>query len=214
LLLLLGALGFATWSILKSSPDPGDNLLDIAGTKKISSARAIDRPGSEPAATESLAESAIPQTNTPDQEASALPHPADIPASAPAVTEHAIGTTIVPVEPAHDKSPASTAPPAHPLAKIEHPAPASHTPAAGITPEAEIAALKKEKAKLERELNALKNAQRRAATAGRPQGRQAPALGGSVTVPSNDPKATADTLKSAIEAMNAGTGDHQKKPAK
>lgn len=40
------------------------------------------------------------------------------------------------------------------------------------------------------------------------------AVGGEVTIGNENPKATAMTLKEAIEAMNAASGDYRKKPAK
>lgn len=80
----------------------------------------------------------------------------------------------------------------------------------GVTqnsPEA-MEALKKRNEELEAQLNALQRQQSGAAQRG-----ATPAVGaGQVTLGSKDAKETAMTLKAAIEAMNASTGDFSKKP--
>lgn len=84
----------------------------------------------------------------------------------------------------------------------------------------EAEALRKENAELQARIEALKNAQPQqrpyAPPAWQTGVKSAPSssVGGETTVDSKDPKAAAMTLKEAIEAMNAGADDYQKKPAK
>lgn len=148
------------------------------------------------------------------------PLPIDLPSSEPAATEPLIDTAASAVEaidePAASAVPvettelaASSAAAAIPADEVEHPAPVSDD-----TPEAEIARLRKEKAELQKKLNALRNEQRQTNAANRLDRGKAPTIGGSVTVQSDDPKGTVETLKSAIDAMNAGTGDYPKKNEK
>ncbi|HEX5364813.1 MAG TPA: hypothetical protein VFW59_11135 [Gallionella sp.] len=240
LLLLLAAFGFATWKIFMSSPDHDtDPLKSAAEQHPIAPSRPIVIPASAPSSlSASAAASAAPETATlsapAETQVSAdaqlealrqkkaelqgmlddrkLEHP-----PAPAETEHAgkasgagdrVAASAEPKVTAHEKSAASSVSQTRPLATAEPPAPSAQTP------EAEIAKLRREKAELQRKLNEMRNEQRRTAATSRLHSGQAPVLGGSVTVPSNDPKATVDTLKTAIDAMNAGTGDYQKKPAK
>lgn len=76
----------------------------------------------------------------------------------------------------------------------------------------EMEALKKRNEELEAQLNALQQ-QRQQSSYGSDQRGAAAALGGGqVMLGSKDAKETAMTLKAAIEAMNASTGDYSKKP--
>lgn len=83
--------------------------------------------------------------------------------------------------------------------------------------QAEIEALEKEKAGLQAQVEALKRqlAQQRPAPPPN-SARNAPpsSASGEVTVGGDDPKSSAMSLKEAIEAMNADSGDYSKKPAK
>lgn len=83
----------------------------------------------------------------------------------------------------------------------------------------EIEALKKENAALQARIEALKKEPPRPDAAPAWQsggGKNIPptALSGEMAVGNSDPKAAAMTLKEAIEAMNAASGDYRKKPAK
>ncbi|HEU0283103.1 MAG TPA: hypothetical protein VFQ99_04920 [Gallionella sp.] len=83
----------------------------------------------------------------------------------------------------------------------------------------EIEALKRENAELQARIEALKNGppvQRPyVPPAWQARGNSpSSSVGGEMTVDSKDPKATAMSLKEAIEAMNASSGDYNKKPAK
>lgn len=199
LLTLLGIIGFAAWKFMSPAHHAADSA-QHADVQKTST-RPIDRPASEPVAT--LTESNAPQEKVEDP----LSHAPDLAASAPIAIAPAIqSTSATHATSTHDKHPAPAE--THLPAATEQLAPAS------LTPEAEIAKLRKEKAELQKKLNDLRNEKRKAAATNSLHSGKTPALGGSVTVPSNDPKATVDTLKSAIDAMNAGTGDFQKKPAK
>ena len=83
--------------------------------------------------------------------------------------------------------------------------------------QAEIEALEKEKAGLQAQVEALKRqlAQQRPALPPNSARKEPPSsASGDVTVGGDDPESTAMTLKEAIEAMNAGSGDYNKKPAK
>lgn len=235
LLLLLGAFGIAAWKIFLSSPDQDtDPFKTAAEPHAITPSLPIAMPASTPSETPVLTvASAVPET-------ASMPASAEPPASAdaqlealnrrkaefqaqldnqnpdhpPAHTDKTAGeddkvsASAVPKATAHTKPTASSALPPHSLTTVEPSAPSANTP------ETEIAKLRREKAELQRKLNELRNEKRQAAAASRLHGGPAPALGGAMTVPSNDPKATADTLKTAIDTMNAGTGDYQKKPEK
>lgn len=80
----------------------------------------------------------------------------------------------------------------------------------------ELEALRKKNEELEAQLNALKQEGQQPALSSPVQRGVSPARsgggGGEVMLGSQDPKATAMTLKAAIEAMNAGTGGYTKKP--
>lgn len=80
----------------------------------------------------------------------------------------------------------------------------------------EIEALKKENAELQARIEALKKGQQPYATPARQAGENIPSssASGEMTVGNKDPKATAMSLKEAIEAMNASSGDYRKKPVK
>lgn len=85
----------------------------------------------------------------------------------------------------------------------------------------ELKTLKKKNAELEAELNALKQQESRqlpSATLPVPAVPAQSAVGsgasGTLVIDSAHPKETAMSLKAAIEAMNAGTGDYAKAPAK
>ena len=87
------------------------------------------------------------------------------------------------------------------------------------TEPAEIEALKKRNAELQAQIEALKKKppqQQSYIPSARHSGGNgsSSAAGGELTVGSEDPQSTAMTLKEAIEAMNASSGDRGKKPAK
>ena len=87
---------------------------------------------------------------------------------------------------------------------------------AGGTPQAEIEALRKENAELQAQIETLRKVQAQARTYVPPAQPSSPSssVSGETTVGSSDPTAAAMSLKEAIEAMNASTGDFRKKPAK
>lgn len=98
-------------------------------------------------------------------------------------------------------------------ARPREPAPAPEKPPS------EIEALKKENAELHARIEALKKElpqQQSSVPSARYTGGDAPSssASGEMMIGNKDPKATAMTLKEAIEAMNASSGDHAKKPAK
>lgn len=101
------------------------------------------------------------------------------------------------------------------------PAPAPGQPQTS-TPEkplSEIEALKKENTELHARIEALKKElpqQQSSVPSARHAGEDAPSssASGEMMIGNKDPKATAMTLKEAIEAMNASSGDHAQKPAK
>lgn len=82
--------------------------------------------------------------------------------------------------------------------------------------QAEIEVLEKEKAGLQAQVEALKRqlAQRPAPPPKSARNAPPSSARSEVTVGGDDPKSTAMTLKEAIEAMNAGSGDYNKKPVK
>lgn len=86
---------------------------------------------------------------------------------------------------------------------------------------ADVEALRKENAELQARIEALKRAPslrppRTYPSSATQSGASAPSssVGGEMTIDSKDPKAAAMSLKEAIEAMNAGSGDTGKKPAR
>lgn len=86
-------------------------------------------------------------------------------------------------------------------------------------PPSEIEALKKENAELHTKIEALKRElpqQHSSVPVARHAGGNIPSssASGEMMIGNKDPKDTAMTLKEAIEAMNASSGDHAKKPAK
>lgn len=83
----------------------------------------------------------------------------------------------------------------------------------------EIEALRKENAELQAKIEEFKKGQAQQQPAAAPAwqtGTRTPlsSVGGEMAVGSSDPKAAAMTLKEAIDAMNASSGDYRKKPAK
>lgn len=91
--------------------------------------------------------------------------------------------------------------------------------AAPQSPPNEIEVLRKENAELQAKIEELKKGQAQQRPAAAPAlqtGTSTPSssVGGEMTVGSQDPKAAAMTLKEAIDAMNASSGDYRKKPAK
>lgn len=83
----------------------------------------------------------------------------------------------------------------------------------------EIESLRKENAELQAKIEELKKGQAHQRPPAAPAwqtGASTPSssVGGEMTVGSQDPKAAAMTLKEAIDAMNANSGDYRKKPAK
>ncbi|WP_435628007.1 hypothetical protein [Candidatus Ferrigenium straubiae] len=96
---------------------------------------------------------------------------------------------------------------------------AAQPAAAPQPPPNEIEALRKENAELQAKIEELKKGQaqqRPTAAPARQTGASTPlsSVGGEMAVGSSDPKAAAMTLKEAIDAMNASSGDYRKKPAK
>lgn len=86
-----------------------------------------------------------------------------------------------------------------------------------VIPLAEIEALKKKNDELQAQIKALKKEQLQPEAAEVPQasGNTSPTSeNGTLTIDNKDPKATAMSLKEAIDAMNAGSGEFNKKPAK
>lgn len=86
-------------------------------------------------------------------------------------------------------------------------------------PLSEIEALKKENTELHARIEALKKElpqQQSSVPSARHAGGDASSssASGEMMIGNKDPKATAMTLKEAIEAMNASSGDHAQKPAK
>lgn len=83
----------------------------------------------------------------------------------------------------------------------------------------EAEALKRQNAELQARIEALKRGAQQRQVYAPPTGQaggnaSSSSVGGEMTVGSKDPKATAMSLKEAIDAMNAGSGDYDKKPAK
>lgn len=86
-------------------------------------------------------------------------------------------------------------------------------------PQSEIEALKKQNAELHARIETLKRElpqQQSSVPVARHAGGNIPSssASGEMMIGNKDPKDTAMTLKEAIEAMNASSGDHAKKPAK
>lgn len=205
-LFLIGAIGFTAWKFLSAPLDEAESPQHPE--EQLAITRPVNAPASEPAATEALSDAA-------SQHEDSMLHPDGLPSSAPAITEHAkedafadeiVAASAAPMTSTHEAA-ASAVAQTHPRATVKPPPPSQ-------TPETEIAKLRREKAELQQKLIELRNEKRHATAASRVQSGQTPVAGGSMTVPSSDPKATAGTLKTAIEAMNAGRGDYQKKPAK
>ena len=97
------------------------------------------------------------------------------------------------------------------------PAPGESQTSTPEKPQTEIEALKKENAELHARIEALKKElpqQQSSVPPARHAGGNAPSssASGEMMVGNKDPQATAVTLKEAIEAMNASTGDHAKNP--
>lgn len=87
------------------------------------------------------------------------------------------------------------------------------------TPEGEIEALKKKNEELQAQIEALKKEQPKEqpsihASGAAGENTDSPASTGEMTISNKDPKAAAQALKEAIEAMNAGAGGSARKPAK
>ncbi len=203
LLSLMIGIGYASWKMLKSSPAPTSDPLELVDELHIPS-QPIDRPASEPLAMPTPLEMAASSVEVNAESAVPLTHVEH--ADAPSPISAPIETPTTNLE--HHDFPASSVT-AAPLASAEHPA--SHIP---TTDTAEIAALRKKNAELQSELRKLKGEQRRRTSTFKLHQGQPAAIGGSVTVENADPKATADTLKSAIDAMNNVSGDYQNKPVK
>lgn len=89
--------------------------------------------------------------------------------------------------------------------------------ASAVVPITEVEALKKKNDELKAQIEALKKEQPQPEAAEAPQasGNTSPSSeNGTLTVDNKNPKATAMSLKEAIEAMNAGSGDFGKKDTK
>lgn len=133
-----------------------------------------------------------------------------------------IGFALWPAAPPHQEQPdtghdVATTRPSQPAPP--EPAPGEPQPAAPEKPQSEIEALKKENAELHARIEALKKVlpqQQSSVPAARHAGGNAPSssAGGEMMIGNKGPKDTAMTLKEAIEAMNASSGDYAKKPAK
>ncbi len=94
----------------------------------------------------------------------------------------------------------------------------SHGSQPAGTPQAEIEALRKKNDELEAQIEALKKeqpqSQASASQENAAEGSAASPTGtGEMTISNKDPKAAAQALKEAIEAMNAGSGNAPRKPA-
>ena len=131
-----------------------------------------------------------------------------------------IGFALWPAAPPHQGQPDTGRDAAHLSESAPpYPAPGEPQPAMPEKPLSEIEALKKENAELHARIEALKKElpqQQSSVPAARHAGGNAPSssAGGEMMIGNKDPKDTAMTLKEAIEAMNASSGDHAKKPAK
>lgn len=133
---------------------------------------------------------------------------------------------IWPVAPPHQEQPDTMPDVATITSRPSEPKPAPPEPVLGepqtSTPEksqTEIESLKKENAELHARIEALKKElpqQQSYVPSARHAGRNVPAssVDGEMMIGNKDPKSTAMTLKEAIEAMNASSGDHAKKSAK
>jgi len=126
-----------------------------------------------------------------------------------------IGFALWPAAPPHQEQPDT----GHDAARPSEPAPVEPQPAAPDKPQSEIEALKKENAELHARIEALRKElpqQQPHVPVARHVGGNAPlsSAGGEMMIGNKDSKDTAMTLKEAIEAMNASSGDHTKKPAK
>lgn len=92
-------------------------------------------------------------------------------------------------------------------------------PPPGTSRRAEIEILKKKNDELQTEIAALRKKQLQPNPSASPANQaadeaQAPARGGDIALSSENPKATAMTLKEAIEVMNASSGDPPRKAAR
>lgn len=133
-----------------------------------------------------------------------------------------IGFALWPAAPPHQEQPdtgrdVATTRPSQPAPP--EPAPDEPQPAMPEKLPSEIEALKKENAELHARIEALKKElpqQQPYVPAARHAGGNTPSssASGEMMIGNKDPKDTAMTLKEAIEAMNASSGDHAKKPAK
>lgn len=131
-----------------------------------------------------------------------------------------IGFALWPAAPPHQGQPDTGHDAARPSESAPpYPAPGEPQPATPEKPQSEIEALKKENAELHARIETLKRElpqQQSSVPAARHAGGNAPSssASGEMMIGNKDPKDTAMTLKEAIEAMNASSGDHAKKPAK
>jgi len=109
--------------------------------------------------------------------------------------------------PKQDIDTPATAETSHPVQPVPHTA----------IPRAEIDALRKKNIELQAEIEALKKEQQPQQSSTESTAQQtsdnisSSSISGEITVDNKDPKATAMSLKEAIEAMNAGSGDYDKK---
>lgn len=109
--------------------------------------------------------------------------------------------------------------PAQPDAHHDGAAPEHAAAKKAETPQDEIEALKKKNEALQAQIEAMKKEQPQDQPPPSPDGSAeenaaAPSSTGEMTISNKDPKAAAQTLKEAIEAMNAGAGGTARKPAK
>ena len=141
-----------------------------------------------------------------DKHASDAPLPIIMPVSAP----EAVSDVLAASAPA-DADAASAVPHAEQAASS-----VTAAALASQVPMTEVEALRQKNAELEARFEALKKAEQSSSVSVKlyPGSGKGVNAGGVATVGNSDPKAAAMTLKEAIEAMNAGTGNYQKQPAR
>ena len=141
-----------------------------------------------------------------DKHASDAPLPIIMPVSAP----EAVSDVLAASAPA-DADAASAVPHAEQAASS-----VTAAALASQVPMTEVEALRQKNAELEARFEALKKAEQSSSVSVKlyPGSGKGVNAGGVATVGNSDPKAAAMTLKEAIEAMNAGTGNDRKQPAR
>jgi hypothetical protein len=147
-----------------------------------------------------------------DKHANDPPLPIILPVSAPEAISAPVEADMVsgvPVAEPHSEQAVSSVTAALPTSRIAPLAPASQIP------QTEVEVLRQKNVELQAQLDALKKTQQPSSASVKlyPGDRKGNAAGGVATVGNSDPKATAATLKEAIDAMNTGS-NYQSKPAK